>query len=599
MPPSFDQFLANKSSPTATVSAVPSFGDFMQNRTPTPPEPSMWSKIGTGIKNYADTSAKTVDTLGNAILHPWQTMQKVSNAFTQPMIEGEAKGGEALYNLVSRIKTTNPVGALDLTNPQNIADTAKLISGFAQSVFSPVSGLFKIAENTPGLKQVADTINLPFTTTGIAGSWTSGKAVDWLPISQESKDIIKQPIQELSSLVAQVALGGKIMEKVGDFTSKGVDITPEVATRIVQDAKVETPQLHEPPTLEQHLAEKNIKAEIAKEPIPAKIEPQQSPELQQMQIEMEMLQEKINNNPLNGIETTKASVVNKKTGDIKVRNVSANFLWYDREGRIRELGDVKNPALIRKIEDKMAETGHTDPTEFASAVENYMSDKKRLTELKTQIKSMQNNPNAPTSEILSLEKTAQQSIGEESNGKVNPIQGTGEVKTRTLAGGVEAQAIEKKLTKSFGDLPEYRQMNIKDQAQKAIDLMNNDYERAKRIALGNEVAPEGIHPESLFTAVEERATREGDVNTLKNLATQSSLTTEATTMGQRIRLLGERNPESPVMKIKEVKDSRENALAKKGIKKGDVVSEIQREIKANVSKRPTWEEFINEIKCNY
>jgi hypothetical protein len=187
-------------------------------------------------------------------------------------------------------------------------------------------------------------------------------------------------------------------------------------------------------------------------------------------------------------------------------------------------------------------------------------------------------------------------------GALRAVEGTGELKARGLSEGVEAKAIENSLTQNFGDLPEYRQLSMADQAEKASEIVNSDYDRAKNIAMGQRQAPKGILPESVFVAVEKRALAEGDVETLRGLATRSRLSTEATTMGQRIRTLGERDPASPVGAITEVQKAREAAYAARGgedIKAATekAVSEIKTEVRKAASTKQDWNAFIQSIKC--
>ncbi len=183
------------------------------------------------------------------------------------------------------------------------------------------------------------------------------------------------------------------------------------------------------------------------------------------------------------------------------------------------------------------------------------------------------------------------------------VEGTGELQTRTLAEGVEASAIEGKLTESFGDLPEYHQLNMADQAAKASELINSDYETAKAVALGRAQPPRDVLPESVFVALEKHALAAGDVETLRQLATESKLTTAATTMGQRIRTLGERDPASPVGALQEIARAREAAVtrtvASKDIAqaKAEVESEIRAEMAAARSTRADWSAYIDQIRC--
>ena len=116
---------------------------------------------------------------------------------------------------------------------------------------------------------------------------------------------------------------------------------------------------------------------------------------------------------------------------------TANRFLVDREGRIRELGDVKSPKLTRKIEDMMAESGISDPADFALGIDDYL---KRKTELKMEDNFLkqeikehklqletkgQDLPRSPavrvletesiepvSAEVKSLQKVAEQSLGQ-------------------------------------------------------------------------------------------------------------------------------------------------------------------------------------------
>ena len=186
---------------------------------------------------------------------------------------------------------------------------------------------------------------------------------------------------------------------------------------------------------------------------------------------------------------------------------------------------------------------------------------------------------------------------------MEPFAGTGETRTSTLAAGVEQKAIENKLSKGFGELPEYKAVNMEEQAKLANDFMNKSPEMARKVALGQVEAHKGVIPEAVFVAVENKAIAEGDANTLRDLATGSKLTTEATAMGQRIATLATRDPESPTGAIKEVLKAREERgqknLGKKKIEKAK--AEVVKEIKAEASKtkvtKQDWASFIKSLEC--
>lgn len=185
-------------------------------------------------------------------------------------------------------------------------------------------------------------------------------------------------------------------------------------------------------------------------------------------------------------------------------------------------------------------------------------------------------------------------------GPLRTIKGTGETTERGLAASVEQSAIEEGLTEGFGDLPTYEKLNMRDQAKRVQDFMNKDYDRAKDIAMGRKLPPEGTTPEAFFVGIEQRAKAEGDVETLRQLATQSRLTSAATTMGQRLRTLGERDRAmSPVAALQDVQAAREKAF------KGDLesakaneVAQARAEVQNAASKLDAWQSFLKGIECS-
>ena len=178
------------------------------------------------------------------------------------------------------------------------------------------------------------------------------------------------------------------------------------------------------------------------------------------------------------------------------------------------------------------------------------------------------------------------------------------VGTSKLAKGVRSKAIKNKLIygfdKKFQDLPEYTKVDMKDQGKKAVDLVLNNPREAIDVAMGRKQPPQGILPESVFVAVEDYAIATKDVDLLRELATSSELTKEATLMGQRIRTLAERNPDSAVSGIKQVRDARVKSF--EGRSKAKVNKAIRNEAKAiktrvKVPSKVDWNAFVESIRC--
>lgn len=196
------------------------------------PEPTTTSKTFSAVKDYAQKSADLVPSFGEKIIkvakNPLQGLIDLGNFVSKPAKEGIIKTEEAVKSIGQNKGTANKV-----------ADAANILTGVASTAFSPITGAFETAQHVPGLKQAADVFNLPFLALGEAGSWSAGTVVDVLPISQESKDIIKFPIQEVGALAAQVFLAGKVTEKISQASKKGQEITPELAKSIVEQSKKE------------------------------------------------------------------------------------------------------------------------------------------------------------------------------------------------------------------------------------------------------------------------------------------------------------------------------------------------------------------------
>jgi hypothetical protein len=168
-----------------------------------------------------------------------------------------------------------------------------------------------------------------------------------------------------------------------------------------------------------------------------------------------------------------------------------------------------------------------------------------------------------------------------------------------LASDVESVAIEKGLVSKFEGLPEAQTMNMKKQADDALNLVNNDYEFAKRVAMGAENAPGDLRDASVFEAVKLRAVKEGDVATLKKLATESTVPARVSAYAQQVKAADARLLDStdPVELMQTVIKAREKGvqLKQKAVKKADT-AQVKQIIK-KAPKRQDWDAFITSIEC--
>ena len=147
--------------------------------------------------------------------------------------------------------------------------------------------------------------------------------------------------------------------------------------------------------------------------------------------------------------------------------------------------------------------------------------------------------------------------------------GEGEIQARGTSVSVLADAIEKELVEENraeeDDVPTYRIMNMKEQADKAAAVIEADLERAKRIAFYQEQPPFGLFPENVFTGLRIYARDRLDVDLLMDLALKEDVVREHTIMGKRIKSLdSDQEYADPVRAIREVVEARKDQMVRQG-----------------------------------
>lgn len=202
---------------------------------------SIWQPVKSYVSGSVD---QAVNFETGLLTHPLKTISNVNNLIPQAVYDSAATSFSGGSEAVQKILTDYQNGTGSTAG--DVANFARLTSAVAGVLFSPISGAFSAAQEIPVLKQVADAINIPFTVSGIAGAYATGKIVDHLPISESSKAVLKQPLEELGSLMAQIVIGGKVMSKVADVYSAGRDVTPAEARRIVAEVKKENAPVFHP-----------------------------------------------------------------------------------------------------------------------------------------------------------------------------------------------------------------------------------------------------------------------------------------------------------------------------------------------------------------
>lgn len=167
----------------------------------------------------------------------------------------------------------------------------------------------------------------------------------------------------------------------------------------------------------------------------------------------------------------------------------------------------------------------------------------------------------------------------------------------------ESRAVQKGLVSDLGEKATYSGGSYKQEADKAVQLVHDNPDEAKQIALGNKPGNNTIHEVAVRRAVENKALQSGDTDTLRQLA-NSSQHTATSEAAQRLGAEGfNADHNSPVQAIREVNASREEALGSRTGQNADRVTEstvkdIQKTAapKLKVS-RQDWNSFIESLRC--
>lgn len=200
-------------------------------------------------------------------------------------------------------------------------------------------------------------------------------------------------------------------------------------------------------------------------------------------------------------------------------------------------------------------------------------------------------------------------VAEPSTINVNPEQAgiketpvTPKVEGDTVSGNsarIEQHALEKKLTDKMGDLPQYKSINMKEQAKEAVDLISTDRQKAIDIIDGKVNAPGNLKAQSVHQALEDIAVKEGDGALLTKLA-KSHVNTELSESAQNLRIAAERDPHSPVEQIRQIRDARVKAAERRSkTTVSKETTDIKKKVDAATPKatKQDWNSFVKELTC--
>jgi hypothetical protein len=157
--------------------------------------------------------------------------------------------------------------------------------------------------------------------------------------------------------------------------------------------------------------------------------------------------------------------------------------------------------------------------------------------------------------------------------------GTGPLVSSELAVNTQARAIAAGMPEeTVGEVMQHQQLSRAEQSELAAQLLNQDPNTARDIAMGRRPAPQGLMSIFVYKAVEQRAIAAGDWATINELA-NSKLLDSVTDAGRILNALSEQDPSNPVAAIKRVNQARaanSRTLAQRGMPTQVTPAEAQR-----------------------
>jgi len=439
---------------------------------------------------------------------------------------------------------------------QRWKEVAEAVGTDVGVVFSPITAIFSAAEQIPVLKQATDILGVPLTAIGELGKIATDKFVDVLPISQESKEIIRPAFDQLGSTFAQLTLGAKIVGRIMEgkkIDAKAVEEDVNLAKQYEQVSKKVIEQNH-PEVIKEV---KEVKPEV--KPIPPELEPLAKEARKYKSAEEFMGATKKPSIPLSNLEKVNPEYLNKITNDDGTVTVFRN-VGYDKSRTLRPFDFVStNKDYVKgfkaqgkiieqkiPIDDLRIGTG----TDATAKGEMYFVPKSLLTDLYNQV----------TKGIKEIKP------------EVKPL--TPEIAISKAGADLLREATERDIKLKSQELPKHEVVRLAEMDRKSNELLIQNPKLAEDIALGKREAPEGYLKSSIYEAVERKAIL--DINT--DLIERLKNSPVATKQGQELRGFKGYDELNPVDRSKEIE-----AVKRKG-KEGQT-KRVSERLKEETSKK--------------
>lgn len=578
----------------ATISEIASkYGATVIPATPTTPDSyqAIADKYGATYTPLQPLEVKPYS-FTEAITHPFEAIKSAGNAAINTIQQTFSALGENL----SKTFSSQPETAAERT-----ANIVKSIGSVATTLLTPINAAFSAAEQLPVLKEAADIISIPFQVTGKIGTFASDKFVDVLPISQESKDILRPAFEELGSLTGQILLGGKVMHMISNglkIDKASVESVKNDVKVIADKAKTELTDTTVQPTKAPEIGQ--ISPKIALKPLAqeaTKLRPQDFKSAEEFVKAQKPIyrggKEFVYDPKLdtgNTPFTTEKSIAQdfaKKSGGV------VNERYIGPQSKVLDASKIDMADFVKEGYKNLT---HDNIIEYAD-LKGY--DVVDFTANKKGIGAMQEMQVINPDKLLT--KSQLTKIWEKANqvtkGEVPTAEG---LAPSGIAKSIEQKAVDTGVTKGFETLASYEPITWKEQFKQAADTLNSDFNGTREIIRGEKSLPEKLNGVFLLAKMEEYIKNNPDANKNGELSFElanSPLVAETSKAAQTLGATAIREPDSATFKYQELKKYREQKVGEEIIKKK---SEIVKKSKTSdflTKEEKNWNKFLDEIVC--
>jgi hypothetical protein len=355
----------------------------------------------------------------------------------------------------------NPTASIPNSLANKVGKGIELGVGAANVAFIPITSVFEAAKQLPVVDLPVKGIEWVFGKTGELGSYAGNIALDNLPISDQEKETLRQPITELLSLIGMVVLGGTLfkgakrgIEEAKIYNALRKEGTPEYYNAVIQ-------KLGSLPT-------ENLMNEA-----------------------MSKVESKVVERTSKGIKLTPEE--GKKITD----EVSKEVLT------IKE--PIKAVAIPKPIVEAPKQPVAEPKAEFKTIIptEQIKIPKKTVeTELLTKKPTIESpKPKIETKKIEEITETKKPK----------------DFKSRVY------QRLKEDNPETLVEDVSYEGIKLKEDAEKAVSLIEKDKQQAYRVAMNREEAPKGQTSTAINIALSEKALDEGNIDLYGKLIKSRSL----------------------------------------------------------------------------